>query len=831
MISNKMKWRVLCLLFLLPLMAAMPAKAQETVVTGIVRDSITHEGEAFATIRVFARGNMTKPVAMSVTDADGHITQKVKGRGDFVLTVASMGRQTITRKLKLNGEAALDLGKLLITDDAKSLKAVEVTALRPVVKMTTDKMTYSVQDDVDSKTMNLLDMLRKVPMVNVDAQDNITVNGSGSFTVYVDGKPNKMYQSNLSQIAKAVPASMVQSIDVITSPGAKYDAEGTTGVLDIKLVHVNGAATEQMNSYSGNVEVRLSNHGHSANAYVGGQQGKFTYSASAFVNKGRGDLSMTSERVQKSEAGDATIANSMSYKLKSPFMMGDLSLGYELDSLSSVNVNMGMMRGNQNHSAWPLFSFRGGAFGTGYDYTAENHVKSEFTGFNASADYQRFFNADHTSSFTLSYLFDYNPGVNQNRMLYQQDPSSTAPLPADLYSDSHTWGTSHTVQGDFTLPLSKKQTLETGAKWISRRNKSDSKYYDVTNGQDVPNAAYSVNYRNMQSIVAAYAQYRLTTEKFNARAGLRYEYTFEDVKYADHSERNFKKDYGDLVPSGSLGYNFSPTTNLGITYTMRISRPGINQLNPYVDRTNPNVLSYGNPSLSVARSHNVALTFNTFTPKFMMNLTLSENYCGNETQNYSFLEDDVLNTTYTNNGKSSSTSLNAYMRWGVTKTTTLMMNGAVSYGDWRARELNLSNYGWGARGYFSVEQQLPWKVKGSLGLFATTKQYSLMGWQSGMNFMNVSLTRTFLKDRLEVSTGYAGPVEGKIKMDNFSHSADFSSMTKVRIPLRIFMLSVKWNFGNTKKQFSAKQSKINNDFNDSQRQSSPATSMGQMGGM
>ena len=224
MISNKMKWRVLCLLFLLPLMAAMPAKAQETVVTGIVRDSITHEGEAFATIRVFARGNMTKPVAMSVTDADGHITQKVKGRGDFVLTVASMGRQTITRKLKLNGEAALDLGKLLITDDAKSLKAVEVTALRPVVKMTTDKMTYNVQDDVDSKTMNLLDMLRKVPMVNVDAQDNITVNGSGSFTVYVDGKPNKMYQSNLSQIAKAVPASMVQSIDVITSGRARHQA-------------------------------------------------------------------------------------------------------------------------------------------------------------------------------------------------------------------------------------------------------------------------------------------------------------------------------------------------------------------------------------------------------------------------------------------------------------------------------------------------------------------------------------------------------------------------------------------------------------------------------
>ena len=304
------------------------------------------------------------------------------------------------------------------------------------------------------------------------------------------------------------------------------------------------------------------------------------------------------------------------------------------------------------------------------------------------------------------------------------------------------------------------------------------------------------------------------------------------MKYAEHSDRNFHKDYGNLVPSGSIGYNITPTSNLGLTYTMRISRPGISQLNPYTDRTDPTALSYGNPSLAVMKSHNVTLAYNFFSPKLMFNVSLSHDYIGNEIENYQFVDaDNKYNSTYANNGKSRNTSIDAFVRWVATKTTTLMMNGAVSYGDWRARELNLSNYGWGARGYFSVEQQLPWKVKGSLGLFATTKQYSLMGWQSGMNFMNVSLTRTFLKDRLEVSTGYAGPVEGKIKMDNFSHSADFSSLTKIRIPLRIFMLSVKWNFGNTKKQFSAKQSKINNDFNDSQRQSSPATSMGQMGGM
>ena len=94
-------------------------------------------------------------------------------------------------------------------------------------------------------------------------------------------------------------------------------------------------------------------------------------------------------------------------------------------------------------------------------------------------------------------------------------------------------------------------------------------------------------YRNLQSIVAGYAQYKLTKEKYNARLGLRYEHTFESVKYAEHSERNFHKDYGNLVPSGSVGYNITPTSNIGLTYTMRISRPGISQLNPYVNRTIP----------------------------------------------------------------------------------------------------------------------------------------------------------------------------------------------------------------------------------------------------
>ncbi len=713
--------------------------------------------------------------------------------------------------------------------DSLDLQGVEVVAQKPVVKMTTDKMTYNVQQDPDSKTMSLLDMLRKVPMVTVDGQDKVTVKGSSNFKVYVDGKPNQMFQSNLSQVAKSVPASMVQNVEVITSPGAKYDAEGTMGVLDIKMVHNTGkGSTDCDNCYNGNVELTVANRGFGANAYIGGQQGKLTYSVNGFTNyQHLKDFELTTMREQNTTAGLSKQTNSMNHTLNQPYSMGNLTLGYAIDSLRSIDVNVGVSGGNENFSNTPTNMFEGGIYGNGFSYQYGLSQHNRYMGVNASVDYQRWLNADHTSSFTLSYLYDYNPARNRTRTTYGDVANVTGLTLSDLYSDAQTWGTSHTGQADFTFDLGKGQTLETGAKFIHRNNKSDSKLYDIVNGEDVLNADNSINYRNLQSIVAGYAQYKLTKEKYNARVGLRYEHTFESVKYKNLSDRNFHKDYGNLVPSGSVGVNLTQTSNLGLTYTMRISRPDISQLNPYTDRTDPVALSYGNPSLAVMKSHDVSLAYNFFSPKLMFNVSLSEDYCGNEVENYAFVDaDHKYNSTYANNGKSSVTSLNTFVRTVLSKTTTVMLNGSVGYGDWKAKELGYHNYGWTGNAYLGLEQQLPWKIKSTAGIFAKSRDYNLMGYTSAMQFFSISLTRTFLKDHLELSARYVNPFGNRLVINQYSAGNDFSSRTHISFPLQMGMISVKWNFGNTKKQFGQHESKINNDFNDSQKKDSPVSGMG-----
>ena len=225
----------------------------QTTVKGVLMDETLGEAEPFATVRVFKAGKTEKPVAMFLTNENGEFKQEVKGKGRFDIVFSSIGKEDLKQTVTLGQENPLDMGTLYIKENATMLKGVEIVAQKPLVKMDVDKMTYNVAEDEDSKSNTVLDMLRKVPMVTVDGQDNITVNGSSSFKVYVDGMPNMMFSSNPSMVFKSMPATAVKSIEVLTNPGAKYDAEGAAGVLNIVMNKQNAQGAQSMNGYNGTV--------------------------------------------------------------------------------------------------------------------------------------------------------------------------------------------------------------------------------------------------------------------------------------------------------------------------------------------------------------------------------------------------------------------------------------------------------------------------------------------------------------------------------------------------------------------------------------------------
>ena len=803
------------------LMTLSSVAMAQTTVKGTLMDETLGEAEPFATIRVFKAGKTEKPVAMFLTDENGQFSQEVKGKGKFDIVFSSVGKEDLKMTITLGQENPLSLDTLYIKENATMLKGVEIVAQKPLVKMEVDKMSYNVAEDEDSKSNTVLDMLRKVPMVTVDGQDNITVNGSSSFKVYVDGMPNVMFSANPSMVFKSMPATAVKSIEVMTNPGAKYDAEGAAGVLNIVMNKQNPQAAQSLNGYNGTLRATAGNKQLGASAFINGQQGKLSYSANVMTSYNRpGNTNTEMEQIQ--DNGMSQLLTSEN-NVKTPFTMGSLSLGYQIDPMSTLNLTAQVNSMTMKSSGTSLTTMGGNSFGSDFSYKSTTDTKMSRTSFNGSIDYQRFFNQEHTQSLALTYQLNYSPATTE----MHNDFNTTSDY-IDLtnrYSDNHDKTTNHTFQLDYTMPLGTGQTLSLGGKLQLHDATSDSKYYlkDIYD----PNTSSEYEYKN--SILAGYGEYAGNFGKLGAKAGLRYEYTWQDVKYHLGNGEDFKKDYGSLVPTASLQYNLGVGSNLGLTYNMRISRPGISYLNPYVDKTNPIAISYGNPELDVEKNHNLSLVYNMFTSKLMVNLNLHHNFVDNAISQYSFYDsDNLLNTTYGNVVQRHQTGLSGYVNYLLTKDTRLFFNGGLNYTDLRSDALDQKNSGWTFNAMVGLQQTLPWDLKLSAFAITSTKNYTLQGWSGGFNILTATLSKSLLKDKLTIGVqGILGLNKGgKLNIESETRGKDFTSHTNVKVPIYGVALTVSYTFGNSKMTSKQHVNRVQNDFIEQQSQGEMLNSVG-----
>ena len=440
----------------------------QTTVKGVLMDETLGESEPFATIRVFKAGKTDKPVAMFLTDEEGKFSEDVKGKGKFDIVFSSIGKEDLKMTVALGQENPLDLGTLYMKENATMLKGVEIVAQKPLVKMEVDKMSYNVAEDEDSKSNTVLDMLRKVPMVTVDGQDNISVNGSSNFKVYVDGMPNVMFSSNPSMVFTSMPATAVKSIEVMTNPGAKYDAEGAAGVLNIVMNKQNPQAAQSLNGYNGTLRASAGNKQLGASAFVNGQQGKLSYSVNVMTSYNKpGNTTTEMEQIQDNGASQILTSEN---DVKTPFTMGSLTLGYQIDEMSALNLTAQVNSMSMKSTGTSLTSLLSPL--TPLEYGSTTDMKNSRTSFNGSLDYQRFFNKEHTQSLALTYQLNYSPAKTE--MTNNFGATSDYIDLTDRYSENKDKTLNHTFQLDYTMPLGTGQTLSLGGKLQLHDATSDS---------------------------------------------------------------------------------------------------------------------------------------------------------------------------------------------------------------------------------------------------------------------------------------------------------------------------------------------------------------------
>ena len=322
-----MKHLLLCVIvsLILPLAVVGQRADGGCSVSGVVVDSLSAEPVVYATVLVYGAGGGGEPVRSVLTDDDGRFDTGLPGEGGYRLTVSMLGKVTAVR----------DLGTLCLAEDVELLDEVAVTAKKPLVRVEAGKIAYSVEDDPQAASSTASEMLRKVPMLSVDGDGNVSLAGSTNFKVYVNGRPNTMMSNNAKEVLKSMPASTIKKVEVITHPGAKYDAEGVGGIINIVTT---GAALEGYNvSLAG---AYTNNNGYQAHGYGTVKVGRLSLAANyGYARYNSWPVSLRSELdyLSPSPVAKATVvSDNTNVEQKAQF--ATLEASFEIDSLNLLSL-------------------------------------------------------------------------------------------------------------------------------------------------------------------------------------------------------------------------------------------------------------------------------------------------------------------------------------------------------------------------------------------------------------------------------------------------------------------------------------------------------------
>jgi hypothetical protein len=787
--------------------------AGSLVIKGVVMDSVKAVPLGYVTVGVRESG---KKEALKSTYTQDNGSFEIVGLPvkSYEVVVNYVGfKARVIRVAAAGGKPVVNLGRIALSPTSSQLKEVEVTAQKLLVKQDIDKLTYDVEADPESKTVNALDMLRKVPLITVDAEDNIQLKGSGSYRVLVNGKTSSLFVRDPKEVLKSMPASTIKSIEVITTPPAKYEAEGVGGIINIITVKKN------LGGYNGSVNAGLS---HPANyyggAYVTAKTGKFGFSGhygqSYHVSPTNENNLFRDDFLRQNRLSQVGENN---YRGQFNYLSGNLS--FELDSLNLFTSNFSFHNSdNRSYLSQQVTN-------TNYEgvpnlaYSRLNNGQGGWSGYDIGLDYQRSFRKSKDQLFTLSYKF--NNSGNESRNDFSINHVDRPSVLSVTDNDGATG--EHTVQADYVQPIG-KQNLEVGLKTISRLSTSDYSYATLNpdNGQYMIDPAQTNNFDYRQDILAGYTSFGLKKGDWGLRVGARLEETIVNANF-ESSGTIASQDYFNVIPSVALSRKLKEMKNLKVAYTQRIQRPGLWFLNPYVNRIDPRNIFYGNPNLLAAVSHAFELSYSTMVKKSMVNTSLSYNFANNSIQQFTTLgADSVARTTYGNIGQNRRLGLSANSNMNITKNLNMNVNVHLDFvqlnGFLTSRvngvsvPVEVDNNGLMGNVFAYASYKFPkgFRVSGNIGL--NTPQVMLQGRSSSYAYNSFSVNKSlFKKDKGSISLMVSSPFQKNRRWFSEINDINFYQTSESFNRMRRVSLSFSYRFGKLQGDIARKKRGIRND--------------------
>ncbi|GAB3304628.1 TonB-dependent receptor [Hymenobacter tenuis] len=789
---------------------ASPAKGTGRL-TGRVLDAATQKPIEFATVALLPAAGTT-PITGGTCDEQGRFELKNLPSGSYRLQVSFVGYASQVQTVTLT-EQALDVGTISLAASAQNLAGVTVTGERPVIETKPDRLVYNADQDATNAGGTAADILRKTPMVNLDGDGNVQLRGTSNVRILINNKPSALLSGNLAEALKQIPADQIKAIEVVTAPSAKYDGEGSGGVINIVL------KKSSLQGVNGSLGANTGNRNQGLNGSLNARRGKFGVNTklSAFhnvypykSNNTRTDFLAGGASGQLTERTESKNIGEGGY--------GQMELTYDPSPLHGFTLS-----GNGNlyssRSPQSLFNQYLGQPQLDTLYARDINRGGESRNYDLNAGYTRTFGEAQPRR-EWAVLAQHT--VSRNNQNYRLDQYGAAdilggPLEYREQSANLARNLETTLQTDYTHPLSEKNTLETGAKLIRRQVLSNytldtmlvARQADFTRSLRRSNA-----FDYSQNVLAAYGTYNFALgKKYSFSLGTRLERTAIAGEFQGEESR-FENDYLNVLPNLSATRTLKKDgQTLRFSYSRRIQRPHVYYLNPYVNQITPNSIQYGNPELRPELTDSYELSYGTYGDKSSLNVSTYIRHTGNSIEQFYRYNEELARseTTFGNLATNSTYGLNLYGSLKPTKDWNISSNISADYTRLNSVALNRTS------SRISMFTNLNSSLK-----FA--KNYTLQGyggfWTGGVQlqtrysggiYYGLSMKRMLLKEKADLTLGANNFLSPGREFRSTTVTEQFSSASSFYQYQRSVRLAFNYRFGKVDGSGQRQRRTIRND--------------------
>jgi ferric enterobactin receptor len=705
----------------------------------------------------------------------------------------------------------------LKSNRVKTIEAVTIVGKKAVVENKIDKIVYNVANDLTSQTGAAIDILRKVPQVTVDADGNVELQGNPNVRFLINGKPSSIFGNSLADALASIPASQIKSIEAVTSPGAKYDAQGTGGIINIvlnesKVKGINGIINGSVGTRfeTGSVNLNFRNNNFSMNAFFSGNAQLKSRTPSS-----QNRLSHTTTNETQLLQNGYTDFQRHGYRTglgfdwsinKTNTLSGSVSYNdFANKSIGFINQEQ-YIRDFSTSNEQSIIGYR----------NSDN--RSSVNSIDANLSYRKTFQKEG-QELTADYVVSY--GSPKSNYLQTQSLAG-AMFPYDGISGSNPGTDSeHNLSVDYVQPINDKITLEMGTKAILQHitNTTDVNVLDALSGQYESDPFQSFRLKYDMGVYAAYlsSSLKLFNDWLDVRAGARYEYTTVKI---DYQNTNIPS-YSLLVPSFILSHKFDSGETIKLAYTRRVERPEYSELNPFLNFSDPHNITTGNPSLKPEIGDNMELGYNkNFENGANLSFTLTERINSQDLKQITTFYPiyNVNGTDYTNVSVTSRDNIGKeYNSGGILSGSLPLLNNKLNI---RGNMMIFHRYI--VSSYFgNIDMGMRYRLNLNMN-YAFPKDFivemfgnynssakNIQGKNPQSITYSIAARKQFWNKKASIGFTATNPFNKYINQVTTVNTNDYSSYSMRQLPLRSFGISFSYKFGKTDIK---KEKDINKDY-------------------